>query len=258
KQELGGLEEHKFLSAIIEEEMLNYAERCANDVPGHVLSYLKEARGLNDEIISRYQVGFCSKHPNYPKDKYKRLAIPIRKNGKIINIRPKAIDKVKEGDPKTLPYCTGLPEATSLFPEDQLENDVIYLAEGELDALCAISHDLSAVSATGGAGAWKEKWTPLFKEKKVRVIYDCDTKGREGAKKVAGILSSTASEVKVIDLGLNDKGDLTDWFVEYGKTKQELEELISKTEAMKESTQTVTKKEITIGLAEEFSTQSFT
>lgn len=47
----------------------------------------------------------------------------------------------------------------------------------------------------------------------MRVIYDCDTKGREGARKVAAILSSTANEVKVIDLGLNDKEDLTDWFV---------------------------------------------
>lgn len=226
KQELGVLKERKFLSEIIEGEMLDYAKKCASNVPSHVISYLKETRGLKDEIVNRYQIGFCSKHPNYQKDEYERLSIPIRRNGKVINIRFHAIGKVKDGGYKTLPYCSDLPEATSLFPEEQLKNDVVYIVEGELDALCAISHGLSAVSATGGAGSWKEEWTPLFEEKKVRVIYDCDTKGREGARKVAAILSSVANEVKVIDLGLNDKEDLTDWFVEYDKTKEELEELV--------------------------------
>lgn len=68
--------------------------------------------------------------------------------------------------PKESSLFSGLPGAISLFPEEQLENDVVYLAEGELDALCAISHGLSAMTVTRGAGSWKEKWTPLFKEKK--------------------------------------------------------------------------------------------
>lgn len=258
KQELGVLKESAFLSEVIGSQMLDCAGKCASNVPGHVISYLKETRGLNDEIVNRYQIGFCTKHPNYQKDKYERLSIPIRKNGKIINVRFHAIGKVKEGDYKALPYCSDLPEATSLFPEDQLENDVVYLTEGELDALCAISHGLSAVSATGGAGSWKEEWTPLFEEKKVRIIYDCDTTGRKGAGKIAAILSSTANEVKVIDLGLKDKEDLTDWFVKYGRTKEELEKLVSKTETMKKPTKTATKKEETTGLVEELSIQSLT
>ncbi len=258
KQKLGVLKERKSLPAMIEGQMFQYAEKCANDLPDNVLSHLKEARGLNDKAISEYRIGFCSKHPNYQKDKYERLTIPIGKNGKIINIRFHTLGKVKEGDPKTLPYCNDLPDAVYLFPEGQLDNDVVYLTEGELDALCAISHDLSAITVTGGAGSWKDEWTLLFKEKKVRVIFDCDTKGREGAKRIASILSSTANEVKLIDLGLNDKEDLTDWFVKYDKTKEELEEIVSNTEAMKESAKTTAKKERTTGLAEELSTQSFT
>ncbi len=258
KQGLGVLKERKFLSEVIEREMLDYAGKCASNVPGHATSYLKEVRGLNDETISRYQIGFCNKHPNYGKDKCERLTIPIRRNGKIVNVRFHAIGDVKSGDPKTLPYCKDLPGAISLFPEDQLENDVIYLAEGELDTLCAISHGLSVMTATGGAGSWKKEWTPLFKKKKVRIIYDCDTVGREGAIKIAAILLSTENEVKVIDLGLNDKEDLTDWFVRYGRTKEELEELFSKNEATKEPTKKAAKKEETRKLAEEFSIRSFT
>lgn len=144
RKELGVREKPKSLSVIIKREMINYAEKCANNIPDDVISFLKETRGLNDETISRYQIGFCSKHPNY-QDKYKRLTIPIRKNERIVNIRFHAIGKVKEGDPKSLPYCNDLPNAIHLFPEDQLKNDIICLLEGELDALCATSHGLSAM-----------------------------------------------------------------------------------------------------------------
>lgn len=258
RQESKVLREPKKSPVKIQEEMSQYAKDCAANLPDHVISYLKEARGLNDEIISRYQIGFCSKHPHCQKDTYERLTIPIRKNGRIVNIRFHAIGKVREGDPKTLPYCSGLPEAIHLFPEDQLKNDVVHLVEGELDALCAISHGLSAMTVTGDAGSWKEEWTPLFKEKKVRVIYDCDTKGRKGARKVAAILSSTANEVKLIDLGLNDREDLTDWFIEHDKTKEELEDLVSKTKVMAPPKKTTAKQEKIIRVAEELSVQSLT
>ncbi|MBA7470287.1 DNA primase [subsurface metagenome] len=258
RQELEVWDNPKSLSAIIEVEMLQYAEKCVTNLPDHVISYLKEVRGLNDKAISEYRIGFCHEHPKYMKDKYERLTIPIGRNGKVINIRFHALGEVREGDFKTLPYRSGLPGAISLFPEDQLENDVIYLVEGELDALCAISHGLSAVTVTGGAGSWKEEWTPLFKEKKVRVIYDCDAKGREGARKVATILLSIADEVKLIGLGLGNKKDLTDWFVEYGKTKEELEELISKTEVMRIPRKVTDKQERIIRVAEELSIQSLT
>ncbi len=258
RKELEAFNQQEEISVKTQEEMSQYAKDCATDLPDDVLSFLKEARGFNDETINRYEIGFCAKHPNYQKDEYERLSIPIRRNGKVINIRFHAIGKVKDGGYKTLPYCSELPEATSLFPEEQLKNDVVYIVEGELDALCAISHGLSAVSATGGAGSWKEEWTPLFKEKKVRIIYDCDTAGRKGAGKIAAILSPTANEVKVIDLDLDDKEDITDWFVEYDKTKEELEELVLKTEAMKESTKKTVKKKETTELAEELSIQPFT
>jgi len=258
RQELEVWGKPKSLSVMIEREMFQYAEEYASNLPDHVISHLKEARGLNDEVISKCQIGFCSKHPKYPKDRHERLTIPIRRNGKVINIRFHALGEVKDGDRKSLPYRSGLPEATSLFPEDQLENNVIHLVEGELDALCAISHGLSAITVTGGAGFWKDEWTPLFKGKKVRIIYDCDTKGREGAKKIAVSLSSTANEVKLIDLGLNDKKDLTDWFVEYDRTKEELEELISRTKVMTAPRKTTAKQEEIRRIAEGLSTESLT
>jgi len=243
----------------IEEEMSRYAEKCASNPPGEFLIYLKEVRGLSDEIINRYQIGFCSKHPNYLKDEYKRITVPIRKEGKVVNIRFHAIGKVTEGDPKSLPYRSGLPEAIYLFPEDQLKNNVIYLVKGELDALSAISHGLPAITVTGGAGSsWKDQWTPLFNRKKVRVIYDCDTKGRKGAGKLASALSSVANEVKVIDLGLGNKEDLINWFVEYGRTKEELEELVSKAEVMEVSRKVTPKQKKIRRAAEELSIQSLT
>lgn len=197
-------------------------ESYAKALSDEGIQFLKEIRGITSEVIHKYKMGWC-------KEK-QRFTIPIPWQGRYVNVRLYHPDK----NPKILPISPG--RSIQLFPENQLKNNEIWLCEGELDTLCAISHGLSAITVTGGAGSWKEEFTPLFKDKKVNIVYDCDEAGRKGAEKIAEILSKVA-EVKIVDLGLGEGEDLTNWLVDYGKTKEELEKLASKTPVFEKLTE---------------------
>lgn len=178
------------------------------------IQFLKERRGISGEVIDRYRLGYNKAR--------KRFTIPVMQGKRCVNIRLYSPDK----EPKILPISSG--RSTQLYPEDQLQNDEVWLCEGELDALCGISNGLNAVTVTGGAGSWKDRYTSLLKGKRINIAYDCDPGGKKGAGRVAQILSRVA-QVKVIDLALGEGEDLTDWFVKYKKGKEELKKLAEDT-----------------------------
>ena len=106
----------------------------------------------------------------------------------------------------------------------------LLITEGEKDMLTAQSLGIKcAVAKLGGAK------TPIigginFDNKKVVIVYDCDIYGREGAIADACYLKENHNcSVKVVDLQLQDKEDLNDYFMKYGKTVQDLYKLIQAT-----------------------------
>ena len=206
---------------------INYKimEKRGKEYQGDIPQGIKEARGLTDEVIKQYGIGYCETHPEYLGHK-KSITIPIWKDKKIVNIRYHSL--IKDADPKILPYESGLKYATWLYPESQLDNDIVIVTEGELDALCCISQGLPAITRTCGATTWKSEFNQYFKNKTVYICQDCDQAGREGAEKIAQELVKIVEEVKIIDLGLDDGQDLTDWFITHNKSKEELQELIKK------------------------------
>ncbi|MEA1964782.1 MAG: AAA family ATPase, partial [Candidatus Aerophobetes bacterium] len=205
------------------QEAMEKAEKYHRNLSDSLLIFLKEARGLTAEIIRKYKIGLANTHPEYGGGE--RITIPMLKNKKCINIR---FHSLKDEKPKDYPLTAGLPYAVYLYPENQLRNKEIWLCEGELDVLCALSHGLPAITVTSGAGTWKNEFTPLFDGKKVNIVFDCDEPGKKGAERVAEILSRVA-QVRIIDLGLREGQDVTDWFVNYGKSKEELEKLAKRT-----------------------------
>ncbi len=113
---------------------------------------------------------------------------------------------------------------------DVINYNQLIITEGEKDMLTVKSMGFpNAVAKIGGAE------TDLicgrnFNNKQVVIIYDCDDQGREGAIKDANnLVNNYACKVKVIDLGLNDKEDLNDYFMKYNKTKNDLLNLIAQT-----------------------------
>jgi len=63
------------------------------------------------------------------------------------------------------------------------EHDTILITEGEKDCLVAWSHNIPAVTSTGGAMSFQADWVELFKEKTVIVCFDNDKAGGEGMAK---------------------------------------------------------------------------
>lgn len=113
---------------------------------------------------------------------------------------------------------------------DVMNYNTLLICEGEKDMLTAKSMGIkSAVAKLGGVR------TPLiggrnFDNKTVVLVYDCDEPGRKGAQVDAQLLiENHACRVKVVDLGLQDKEDLNDYFVKYGHTVQDLYDLIKNT-----------------------------
>lgn len=217
----------KNFTPIDHEKMQARIEEYCDNIPQGI----REVRGLKDKVIERYEIGFADRHWKTGAELYKDhrgcITIPITRKEQLVNIRYHTTIKGKKI--KDLPYDTGLEYATWLYPENQLKHEKLIFSEGELDVLCSISHGLPAITATGGTGSWKKEFTDHFRHKTVYIIQDCDPAGQKGALRIAQELLGMAKEIKIIELGLRNKGDLTDWFVTYGKTKEELRKLIDQT-----------------------------
>lgn len=64
------------------------------------------------------------------------------------------------------------------------DHDTILITEGEKDCLVAWSHNIPAVTSTGGAMSFQPEWVELFEGKTVVVCFDNDKAGGEGMAKV--------------------------------------------------------------------------
>jgi len=197
-------------------QLESYA-RCLTDT--HI-QYLKEVRGLTAEIIHKYRIGWHKER--------NRFTLPVMQTGNCVNVR--LYDPASKKF-KMLPISSG--RGVQLYPEDQLENEAVVLCEGEWDALCAISNGIPAITSTGGVQTWKSEWSGKFTRKTVNICFDCQDVSRKAAVKRATELLPFVEKVRVIDLGLEDKEDVADYFVKYGKTRDDLLKLIEKTPAFK-------------------------
>jgi RecA-family ATPase len=186
-------------------------ERLLAD-PG-LLAYLTDARGLDVATIKEHRIGWDGE----------RFTIPIRgEAGEIVNLRRYHWSK----QPKMMGLA-GHP--TSLFPvphdEDHDPDDWVVLCEGEWDCLVARQHGLTAVTGTGGT-TFKDEWGEHFRDRKVAIVYDVGADGSQ----TAGKLADVAAEVRVVDLarrGLSNGQDLTDWFLRYDYSTDDLRRLIA-------------------------------
>ena len=185
------------------------------------LQYLHEHRGLTLATIDKYELGY--------DDGLDRYVLPVRNaRRQLVNFRRyspgatanKMVNAAGHGSPARLyPLPLPLPPSGSVL-----------VVEGEWDALLARQHLLPAVTGTEGT-TWEDSWTRWLAGREVAFAFDCDKAGREGAAKAAAKVAKVAAAVKVIDLGLGDKEDVSDWFLKYGRSKADLLNLIRETPA---------------------------
>lgn len=106
------------------------------------------------------------------------------------------------------------------FPEVVVANEII-ITEGEKDCdnlrLLNLAGDrtdvhVTATTAPGGAGKWRDEYAPFLTGKRVFVLPDNDDPGRKHAEQVAQSISKFAAGIKIVDLpDLPEKGDVSDY-----------------------------------------------
>ena len=111
--------------------------------------------------------------------------------------------------------CPGSGRPWPLYPWLP-EGEFVILVEGELDALCGITHGLPVVSVPLGVGTWRERWADALAGRRVAVCFDNDAERFARARvrdlRVAGI---DAYRLR-LPRSLGPKGDLSDFLLRGG------------------------------------------
>ena len=195
-----------------------------------VRQYLREKRGLTDESIAKFQIGWCTSR--------ERNAFPVYDvtdmGPTLVNIRFHNSKK----EPKTLNWSGS--GQVRLWGRERLKaapaGATVGLLEGEWDSMLFEQETgYVAVSGTNGCASFQPEWVEDFYGHHVVILYDCDQPGREAvSKKVLrafqdAVISGKVMSLKVIWLyDTADKAhkDLTDWIVKDGGSGAALKKLI--------------------------------
>lgn len=184
------------------------------------IKYLTNTRGLSLRVIKQYDLGFDTKS--------NRFTIPIPDAYKKYYYMRKYLPNAQEN--KMIWAQTGSKDI--LYPISSIGSNVIFITEGEFDALKLISEGFMAITPTTGAQtSWQVEWNPYFKGKEVYLVGDCDTAGVERDNRIQEALTGIARSVSVVTLPLpfkeNHGYDVTDYFMQFHHTKEEFQQLLT-------------------------------
>jgi len=188
-------------------------EKCHKALPVEVRTYLREKRGLTDEVIDQYKIGWF----NYIGTWW--ITFPIKdEEGKYRFFKLRQDPKL--GKEKRL-YPAGNEAQLYDYEGLNFSAEKIVIAEGEGDRLLLVSRGIVAITNTAGAGTFKDEWLPLMpKDKTYYIAYDNDEAGKKGAEKVASKLYNYGIEkIYIVELPVRpwapeDKVDITDYLMD--------------------------------------------
>ena len=174
--------------------------------------------GISEDVINELQI--CT------PELTSLLAFPVFVYDHLIDVRVYNPNH-DPSSPKVrsrLGCPSGLIIPFDIWRKTELKRWTIVCA-GEKDMAVTRSHGLNAITITGGEGT-----APIllgdFEGRNVAICYDNDDAGRRGAQRLARILSQHAAKVKIVTtfhkVCKEEKEDLTDFFVKYGKSKEDL------------------------------------
>lgn len=182
--------------------------------------------GISEEVIEELKIRTPPSQPNSQDN----IAFPVFMHDHLIDIRiynPGGKPKIRSRQDA----LSGLIIPYDLWYDTDITK-VTLICAGEKDMALARTKGFNAITITGG-----ERALPLainaFKDRKVAICYDHDDTGIEGAKALANALVKIAKQVKVVTNFhevCKEKGeDITDFFVKYGKTRDDLIRYINAT-----------------------------
>lgn len=205
---------------MLETEVKQYCGQLSESMK----NYLQTDRGISPEIIREFEIGQV-------RDDV--ISIPNKNgNGKYEGIKFRQSPKNSGSRSR---YWHSKRATVGLYATSVLKQnpDTIVIAEGELKCLALLSKGIPAISGTGGAGTYKKEWVKETEHiKNIYICYDNDQAGKDGAVKVAQLIPR-AKIVTLPDMGENRK-DVTDFFVQCGKTKEDFEKLLEEAKSLSE------------------------
>jgi hypothetical protein len=166
------------------------------------------ARLIDEWCIDRWQLGYCPERD--------AISIPHMVGGKVPAIKYRFLnpDNEKRYD------CETGSNLNHLFNPEQICNEMVYLCEGEFDAMVATCNSFYACSLPGGAGSFKPDFVKYFsKQRDVFLVLDADKGGQNAMEVIKGLMPG-----KAIVINLPDGMDVTDYFLA-GYTPDTLYEL---------------------------------
>lgn len=119
----------------------------------------------------------------------------------------------------------------------QTTGETVFIVEGEKDvsnltklgfiATC----NFDGASANGKKPKWKDEYNSYFKGLNVVLIPDNDGPGRAHASYIAESLNHMANSIRILELPeLEEKGDVSDWLLTLGHSREELIDLVKAAE----------------------------
>jgi DNA primase len=193
----------------------------------HIRDYLREQRGISEAVIDLRLLGWNGS----------RITIPIFDQGGSVAFFKFAKDPEdnKSDSPKMVTSPGGHAELYG-WERVLLNPEQIIICEGEFDRLVLESQGFAAVTSTGGAGTFRPEWAEAFCEiPHVYVCFDNDDAGRAGAERVARLIP----HARIVQLPeeVGEGGDVTDFLVRLGKSREEFEQLLEAAQSLPHSEQ---------------------
>lgn len=209
------------------------ARYCHTRLTSEVREYLIQQRGLSDETITRFLIGFAdgtlrdylvlerklhaelcvnsgvlfrTKDGRVLDFFVNRIILPNMKRGEVVHLTGRSAGIA---EPKYL-HLPG--KIQHLFNEDALDFESVIVTEGPFDCMAAVQYGYHAVASNGTSG-FKSGYAKKFQQcKTVYVCMDGDAPGRAAAVRIAEALGSKAKIV-----ALPEGVDVNDFFLKHRK-----------------------------------------
>ncbi|HOX30533.1 MAG TPA: toprim domain-containing protein [Candidatus Paceibacterota bacterium] len=193
-------------------------DECQQALRPNVRQYLN-LRGIADATIDAYKLGYGKFYGSW------WITIPIKDSFGNFSFFKLRQDPAYGNDKIT--YPKGVEAQPYDWETIEKGGETILICEGELDRLIAVSKGITAITSTHGAGTFKEEWAKkvIGKYQNIYVCFDNDEAGRNGAQRVAKMLSDFGCQnISIITLPqeVGEKGDLTDYFAKLNGVTDDL------------------------------------
>lgn len=216
-------------AVVSHDEVRRWHERLMSDTEAAeaARSYLIEERGVDEDVLQTERIGLAHTPNDHRARWWVMIPVPHRTGGdtppitavKGFAFDPSAREWKRNDNGRKIPRNAGSAALYALVPSNPKESPVV-VCEGEIDALCAVSHEFNAVTGTAGAGTFKDEWATYIaglapaQEHGVVVAFDGDDTGRKYAPHVAATLYEAGLDVQIASLP--DGQDVNDVLVSGG------------------------------------------